>query len=165
MNENETNNQQDRELTDLIAGEVDAILRELAEGAAKAQPEPEAIPAETVEPPPVEENLADTADFPAVTEEAPERELTEEEYERRLASRDPRRRTIRKTRYCLPYNGHIFEIDIYPFWTKQAVMEIELKSESEAFDLPPQIHILREVTEDLSYSNHSLAREIPPEDE
>ena len=79
MNENETNNQQDRELTDLIAGEVDAILRELAEGAAKAQPEPEAIPAETVEPPPVEENLADTADFPAVTEEAPERELTEEE--------------------------------------------------------------------------------------
>ena len=94
-----------------------------------------------------------------------ERELTEEEYERRLASRDPRRRTIRKTRYCLPYNGHIFEIDIYPFWTKQAVMEIELKSESEAFDLPPQIHILREVTEDLSYSNHALAREIPPEDE
>ena len=44
-----------------------------------------------------------------------ERELTEEEYERRLANRDPRRQTIRKTRYCLPYNGHIFEIDVYPF--------------------------------------------------
>ncbi len=94
-----------------------------------------------------------------------ERELTEEEYNRRLAARDPRRQTIRKTRYCLPYNGHIFEIDIYPFWTKQAVMEVELEREDEVFDLPPQIRILREVTDDPSYSNHSIAREIPPEDE
>lgn len=94
-----------------------------------------------------------------------ERELTEEEYDRRLAARDPRRQTIRKTRYCLPYNGHTFEIDVYPFWTKQAVMEVELEREDEAFDLPPHIRVIREVTEDPSYSNHSLAREIPPEDE
>lgn len=94
-----------------------------------------------------------------------ERELTEEEYERRLAARDPRRQTIRKTRYCLPYNGRIFEIDIYPFWSKQAVMEVELKSETEAVELPPHIRVIREVTEDIAYSNHSLAKEIPPEDE
>ncbi len=94
-----------------------------------------------------------------------ERELTEEEYNRRLATRDPRRQTIRKTRYCLPYNGHVFEIDIYPFWSKQAVMEVELEREDESFDLPPHIRILREVTDDLKYSNHSIAREIPAEDE
>lgn len=94
-----------------------------------------------------------------------ERELTEEEYERRLAARDPRRQMIRKTRYCLPYNGHTFEIDIYPFWTKQAIMEIELTHEDESFDLPPQIRVLREVTNDPAYSNHSLAREIPAEDQ
>ncbi len=94
-----------------------------------------------------------------------ERVITESEYNRRLAARDPRRQTIRKTRYYLPYNGHTFEIDIYPFWNKQAVMEVELKSETEAFDLPPMIKVLREVTEDNRYSNHSLAREIPPEDE
>ena len=94
-----------------------------------------------------------------------ERELTEAEYERRLASRDPRRQTIRKTRYCLPYGGHTFEIDVYPFWAKQAVMEVELKAEGEEFTIPPFITVLREVTDDPRYSNHSMAREIPPEDE
>ena len=94
-----------------------------------------------------------------------ERTITESEYERRLSARDPRRQTIHKTRYLLPYNGHTFEIDIYPFWSKQAVMEIELTVEEEPFDLPPMIKVIREVTEDPHYSNHSLAREIPPEDE
>lgn len=93
-----------------------------------------------------------------------ERELTEAEYERRLAARDPRRQTIRKTRYRLPYDGHTFEIDVYPFWSKQAVMEVELKAEGEEFTFPPFITVLREVTDDPRYSNHSMARDIPPED-
>ena len=94
-----------------------------------------------------------------------ERELTEEEYNRRLAARDPRRQTIRKTRYCLPYAGHTFEIDIFPFWSRQAIMEVELKSENEEFTFPPFVRVLREVTEDPAYSNHSMARDVPPEDE
>lgn len=93
-----------------------------------------------------------------------ERELSEDEYNRRLASRDPRRQTIQKTRYCLPYQSHTFEIDIYPFWSKQAVMEVELKNEKEEVVLPPFIRVIREVTAEIQYSNHSLAREIPPED-
>ncbi len=93
-----------------------------------------------------------------------ERELTEEEYNRRLNARDPRRQTLHKQRYCLPYNGHIFEIDIFPFWSNQALMEIELNNEAEEFTLPPFIRVLKEVTEDLRYSNYNLAREIPAED-
>ena len=94
-----------------------------------------------------------------------ERELSEEEYNRRMANRDPRRKTIQKTRYCLPYGGHTFEIDVYPFWSHQAIMEVELKSEKEEFTLPPFIRVIREVTAEIQYSNHSLAREIPAEDE
>lgn len=94
-----------------------------------------------------------------------ERELSEEEYNRRMANRDPRRTTIQKKRYCLPYDEHIFEIDIYPFWSHQAVMEVELKSENEDFNLPPFIRVIREVTSEIQYSNHALAREIPPEDD
>lgn len=94
-----------------------------------------------------------------------ERQLTEEEYNRRLSTRDPRRQTIHKMRYCLPYADHIFEIDIFSFWSRQAIMEVELKSEDEEFKLPPFIRILREVTDDPDYSNHSLARTVPPEDE
>jgi CYTH domain-containing protein len=90
--------------------------------------------------------------------------LTEEDYNRRLANRDPRRQTIHKTRYCLPYEGHIFEIDIFPFWSSQAIMEVELKSETEEFTLPPFIRILREITGDDAYSNHSLAMDVPNEE-
>lgn len=93
-----------------------------------------------------------------------ERELTEAEYERRLASRDPRRQTIRKTRYCLPYAGHTFEIDIFPFWSRQAIMEVELKNEKETFTLPPFIKVIREVTDDPRYTNYAIAREIPTEE-
>ena len=93
-----------------------------------------------------------------------ERELTEEEYNRRLKARDPRRQTLHKHRYCLPYNGHVFEIDIFSFWSGQALMEIELSSENEEFTLPPFIRVIKEVTEDLRYSNYNLAREIPPEE-
>lgn len=93
-----------------------------------------------------------------------ERELTEAEYERRLANRDPRRQTIRKTRYCLPYAGHTFEIDVFTFWSRQAIMEVELKDENEEFTLPPFIKVIREVTEDPRYTNHSLARLVPPEE-
>ena len=85
MKENETNNQQDRELTDLISNEVDAILRELAEeAAAAAQTEAAAeAPAEEAEAvAEAEIDLADTADFPAIAEEdASEAELTEAEIE------------------------------------------------------------------------------------
>ena len=39
-----------------------------------------------------------------------------------------------------------------------------MKSEDEAFTLPPFIEVIREVTADYRYKNHALAREIPKED-
>ena len=93
-----------------------------------------------------------------------EREISQEEYERLLQNADPDRNVIHKTRWVLPWQGQHFEIDIYPFWKNQAVMEIELKNEAQAVELPPQIQILREVTEDARYLNSSLSVTIPPEE-
>ena len=56
------------------------------------------------------------------------------------------------------------ELDIFTFWNRQAIMEVELKSEKEEFTLPPFIRVIREVTEDDAFSNHSLAKEVPPEE-
>ena len=63
--------------------------------------------------------------------------------------------------WCIPFDFHVLEIDLYPFWNDQAVLEVELKSEEEAFLLPPEIRVIREVTEDPRYLNSSLARELP----
>ena len=46
----------------------------------------------------------------------------------------------------------------------KAVLECELESEDEAFAVPPELSILREVTGDPQYLNSSLARTIPAED-
>ena len=93
-----------------------------------------------------------------------ELKLEEEEYNRRMANRDPRRQTIRKTRYCLPYGDHIFEIDIFPFWTDRAFCEVELSHEDTPVTLPEWLNVVREVTDDKRYTNLALAREIPMEE-
>jgi CYTH domain-containing protein len=71
---------------------------------------------------------------------------------------DPDCRPIRKTRYCLTSGNQYFEIDVYPFWKDRAVMEIELADEHTEIRFPAQVQVLREVTDDASYKNASLAR-------
>ncbi len=95
--------------------------------------------------------------------EESEREITKEEYESLLQFADKARRTIEKMRYCLPQGKHILEIDIFPFWKDKAFLEIELSEETEAFSLPREITVIREVTEDGRYTNAALARKLPEE--
>ena len=87
-----------------------------------------------------------------------ERRITKNEYLRFLMDADPDYRPIRKNRYCLTYANQYFEIDVYPFWKDKAVAEIELTDEDEPINFPEQIKVIREVTEDESYKNSSLAR-------
>ena len=86
-----------------------------------------------------------------------ERRLSRSEYLRRLLDADTNKRQIRKTRYCLTWQNQYFEIDVYPFWTDQAILEIELGSEDQEIRIPPEIKVIREVTDDLAYRNASLA--------
>ena len=90
-----------------------------------------------------------------------ERKLTQEEYLRYLMEADPNLKTIRKTRYRLTYNNQYFEIDIYPEWDNQAIMEIELSSEDEEIKTPKFINIIKEVTDDERYKNYAMAKEMP----
>lgn len=87
-----------------------------------------------------------------------ERRLSQSEYRQLLKNADPERRTINKTRYCLTYDNQYFEIDIYPFWKDQAILEIELKDEKEEVRFPEQISVIREVTGEAEYKNASLAK-------
>ena len=90
-----------------------------------------------------------------------EYEITQEEYQEMLYERDKSSNDIVKTRYCIPFGNHTVEIDIYSFWADRAVMEIELKSAEEEFCLPPEIRIIKDVTNDRRYKNVSLSKTIP----
>lgn len=87
-----------------------------------------------------------------------ERRLTKDEYLRMLMDADPTCRPIRKTRYCLTHNNQYFEIDVYPFWNDKAILEIELRSESDTIFFPELVKVIKEVTEDESYKNAALAK-------
>ena len=89
-----------------------------------------------------------------------ETRLSQSDYRRLLKNADPERRTIRKKRFCLTYDNQYFEIDIYPFWNNQAILEIELMDENVDIRFPEKIRIIREVTDDPEYKNASLARQV-----
>ena len=90
-----------------------------------------------------------------------ESEISEEEYNELLRRRDEARRVIEKKRCVLDYKNQLFEIDLFPFWNDRAYMEIELTDESDSIELPPFVHIIKDVTADDRYNNSSLAVEIP----
>ena len=72
-------------------------------------------------------------------------------------------RTIHKTRYCLSDENQYYEIDIYPEWSKQAILEVELRDENETIYFPDFINIIKEVTDDDSYKNYNMAKSMPKE--
>ena len=63
---------------------------------------------------------------------------------------------IDKTRFLVPYCGHIFEVDeFYGANEGLTVAEVELGSADETFEKPEWLG--REVTSDRRYSNHQLS--------
>ena len=92
-----------------------------------------------------------------------ETRLTADEYNALLQYADPHRNPIEKTRHLIVWQGKYFELDVFPFWKDKALLEIELLSEDETFEIPPFISVIKEVTADKRYTNASLAIEIPNE--
>ena len=80
-----------------------------------------------------------------------------------LERRDINKREITKDRHVFDYNGQIFELDVFPFWKNQAMMEIELDNEDVKVDFPPFLTLVKEVTGDHAYSNNKLAVTVPDE--
>lgn len=100
----------------------------------------------------VKTNISDTKRIEVETR------ITKEEYVSLMQYADPSRNTIAKTRYCFVYEGHYFELDVFPFWNDKALMEIELLHENETFSLPPFITVIEDVTSDKRYRNSALAK-------
>ena len=89
-----------------------------------------------------------------------EERITEEEYLEHLNRGKKPLKTVSKSRYCLLYKNRYFEVDVFPFWKDRALMEIELTSEDEEAELPPQIKVIREVSCEKEYTNRSIAERL-----
>lgn len=85
-----------------------------------------------------------------------ETRISKDEYLELLMEADTSKRQIRKNRYCLTYGTQYFEIDVYPFWKDKALMKIELNP-SNSVQIPDEIKVINEVSNDPSYKNAYLA--------
>ncbi len=92
-----------------------------------------------------------------------EETLSEDAYRALLSRRDPSLQTLSKTRYAFPIGGQVYEVDVYPFWEKTAVLETELSDAALRAPIPPFLSVIRELTGERAYTNRNLARRIPPE--
>lgn len=97
----------------------------------------------------------------AARREENESEISPEEYLELIRSADPARRTIIKTRYCVPVNGLTAEVDVFGGMTEYAVCEVELPSEDAPFALPDFLTVIREVTDDPRFTNAAMALKMP----
>ncbi len=86
-----------------------------------------------------------------------QRRLSEREYQLLRMQANPAMREINKTRYCLTYKGQYFEVDLFPCWDDQAMVEIELSREEDPIVFPPELKVIREVTGDPNYRNAVIA--------
>lgn len=89
-----------------------------------------------------------------------EKRISQDEYLRLLMDADITKYPIRKTRYCLTWQNQYFEIDVYPFSTTHAIVEIELTNENDEIVFPDFINVVCEVTNDEKYKNVSLAKTL-----
>lgn len=90
-----------------------------------------------------------------------ERKIPSKEFLSLLMEADPALRQIQKERYCFVDENLYYEMDIYPFWNDRAILEIKLTEESQTVQIPEFIKVIKEVTDDSSYFNSSLAKNIP----
>ena len=89
--------------------------------------------------------------------------ISREEYEAYLTEAVSR---LEKTRYAFPWEGHVMEIDVYPYeiggdgLVGRAVLEVELGEADEEFAVPDFIEIERELTGTKEFSNKKMAKPV-----
>jgi CYTH domain-containing protein len=88
-----------------------------------------------------------------------ERRISQNEYVTYLTEADTSLHQISKTRRCFIFDKRYFELDIYPFNNDYAILEIEVNDINEEIKLPP-FTIVKEVTADERFKNHSLAKTL-----
>lgn len=87
-----------------------------------------------------------------------ESQIDEREYFLSLGFRQPETKIIKKRRRCFIYKELYFELDEFLDPAGLWLLEIELTKQQQKVILPPFLNIVREVTEDKTYSNYQLAR-------
>ena len=86
-----------------------------------------------------------------------EERLTQRAYKETLEEAGDTLQLLHKTRYSIPWEGQVFQLNVYPFWQDQAIVKLELNEEDALVQLPPALNLIREVTGEREYKDYTLA--------
>lgn len=89
-----------------------------------------------------------------------ERILTKDEFLNMFSEIDCNLHSITKKRHCFVFDNQYFELDIYPFNNQFAILEIELTDKAQEVIIPPEIQVVKEVTDDPHYKNYNIAQNL-----
>lgn len=87
-----------------------------------------------------------------------EDEVAEARYQALLQEAHPTMHPISKVRWTFRYQGQFFELDVYTISDTLATLEIELPDIDTPVTLPPQLHVLADVTGKRGFSNFALSQ-------
>ncbi len=83
-----------------------------------------------------------------------EKPISGKNYIRYLMESDNEMHAVRKVKYRFFYHSSRYEVDVYPFSKDKAILFQYATGDT---DIPPQIHVIREVTDQEAYKNRQLA--------
>jgi len=87
-----------------------------------------------------------------------EHEITKAQYEKYLKKAHPKKVEVAKTRFVFEYNDQTFELDVFKGPLKGlAILEIELEDIDDTVEMPPFLKVIKEVTDNESFTNYALA--------
>lgn len=89
-----------------------------------------------------------------------ERCLTKNEYVSLIGQADTRLKQINKTRYCFVWNNKYYELDVFGFWQDKAILKVQLTDRDSVVELPKFLNVIKDVSNDMSYTNYSLAQNV-----
>ena len=87
-----------------------------------------------------------------------ERMLTQKEYLRILNDVDPEYGSVTKHRLCFQYEGQYMTVDTYACSPDLAILDVQLQNKGDEAHIPPELEIVREVTEDKRYDGPMLSK-------
>lgn len=83
--------------------------------------------------------------------------ISQKEYEKLYILSD-NKYEIDKTRYSFTNNKQYFKLDIFNDIDNFAILEIDTKDEFEEIDIPDNIKVIKEVSNDINYNNYNIAK-------
>ncbi len=89
-----------------------------------------------------------------------ERMLSQKEYVRVIREVDPAFGSITKRRFCFKFNDQYMTIDTYAGSPELAILDVQLSDRNQEVQIPPQLTVLREVTEEERYQGHMISKHM-----